>query len=143
MSTIYTHTDKDGDQIEVVTYPDDPAPTIIATGQDRWAEVEFTEEDAPALALAILEAAGYTGFSDEGHMEFAMRGLRAYIFEQAERKAEAEEAKKLDEEALTLFNAFRTERRLSTHAKITDITGTEEAWREVARKARELHGKSK
>lgn len=139
MGTTYTHTDSDGDQIEVVTYPNDPAPTIIAKGQDRWAEVEFTKEDAPALALAILEAAGYTGDDDLSidTPDGAVRVLRRHIQWEARQKAEAEEAQKLDEEALALVNAWRESSGSPTDGSLGPL---KDNWRAVARMARELYG---
>lgn len=139
MGTTYTHTDKDGDQIEVVTYPDDPAPTILATGQGRWAEVEFTEEDAPALALAILEAAGYENGKGEwgDHISLAISHLKVHANEQAAKKAEAEEAKKLDEEARALCDSTK----YGGWDVINDIG--KDYWRQIARAARELYGVGK
>jgi hypothetical protein len=134
MST-YEYTDRDEDTLVVDTGETD-YPSVYL---DAPSGVYIPNEDAPALALAILEAAGYTG--DDNYSvhtaEGAVRVLRRHIEEQTAKKAEAEEAKKLDEEAKALCDST------PYGDWDTNSDNGKDFWRGIARKARELHGEGK
>lgn len=97
--------------------------------------------EAPALALAILEAA--LGDHDACSMEFAeaLSGLRREVRRIEERDTAAKEQEELEAEALELFNAFATsfDRRKKTSSvdtlKENDVYNH---WLAVARRAREM-----
>lgn len=97
----------------------------------------FAKEDAPAIALAILEAAGYTnavGENGDITVPNAITSLRNHLRWQES----AKEQEALDAEAKALYEAF--------HPKNSSLEGwpgiaTRDAWREVAAKAREIHAK--
>lgn len=100
--------------------------------------VSIPRNEAPAAALALLETAGWevgakTAF---GSVQWAVTVFGNAVREEAESKAKAEDEARLNAEALKLFNSVRDDR----HAN--ELTGHAlEFWREVALKARELHGK--
>ena len=61
MSIIYNHTDDDGETLRVYDRIEHVAPATVAVVMENTQnEVFVTTEQAPALALAILEATGYT-----------------------------------------------------------------------------------
>lgn len=101
--------------------------------------IDLSTETAPALALAILEAAGGRGALgiDVGN---AMIDLRESIAEQERATAEAKEQAELEAEALVLYNASRTHNgtgnALTSWGQVIEKT----RWLAVARKARELNG---
>ena len=103
----------------------------------------FAIEDAPAIALAILEAAGYedTGLSDN-HVGCAMLRLRNAIAKQEAAKREAEYLKALDAEAQQYyFAAWGGGVDYKGYHTVDDEAKT--YWRNIAIKAREIHGASK
>lgn len=96
------------------------------------AGIYLNSSDAPALALAILEAAGYgeevvTDGSPDGHVRVAKyylyEGVKAHASITAEAKAQAE----LEAEALELYQLWETLQ-----------SDDETVWLAVARRAREL-----
>lgn len=97
----------------------------------------FTKEQAPALALAVLEAAGYTGDHDWSAPEIAVDSLKRYVKEQAAAAQEAADKEALTAEAEALWAAFRGGYDRPVWAEIKDEA--RDYWRAVARKARELH----
>lgn len=98
----------------------------------KRATTVFPPKDAPALALAVLEAAGVAESSDAG---VAAGYLRSHIAEQERTTAEAKEQAELEAEALELRNEF-TGRTATEWAYPT--TTAKEGWIAVARKAREM-----
>lgn len=122
----YEFTDADGDRILIQnrhrTVPDE-AHVAAKDG------VFIPRDEAPAAALALLEAAGWTtgphGFAK------AVEILRDGVKAREERKLTAA---KLDAEALKLFNAA-TESGFREFPNDT----VRETWRRAARRARELH----
>ncbi|WGH21233.1 hypothetical protein SEA_OBITOO_57 [Arthrobacter phage ObiToo] len=133
--TDFKHTDQDGDHMEVTDSVrlDDHAYVVAVDGPG----VFVSKADAPAVALAILEAAGWTAeaspisASRPGNAVYALRKHVEEAKEEAARKAD-EEA--LDREALELLNAA-TE---SSYPTMPDnVIGS--VWRRAARRARELH----
>lgn len=92
------------------------------------------KSDAPALALAILEAAGHNA-SPNGSFSVAACYLRQGVKEQERATAEAEELAELEAEALELRNEF-TGQTATEWAYPT--TTAKEGWLAVARKAREM-----
>ena len=104
---------------------------IDGDGKSAWGWVP--KADVPALALAILEAAGY---SEEPLTELcgALITLKAHIG----LKAEAAEREQLDKEAKALYEAYAKE---SVFALNTwgEMGGAKDPWIAAAKKARELH----
>ena len=100
----------------------------------------FPNEDAPAVALAILEAAGYEGKSRTGlaAVSMAVLNLRHYVEEQEAAKREAEGLKALDAEAQQLYEACPTMDNPISWGLLSNKG--QEWWRRVAVKAREIHG---
>lgn len=110
------------------------------------AGIAFDSATAPALALAILEAAGLTVAKDdfkEGSIEDllidAALHLKGAIRLQERATAEAEAQAKLEAEALELLNASNEAIGISPHSS-TDFIGeiVMRRWLAVARKAREM-----
>lgn len=89
--------------------------------------------EAPALCLAILEAAGAHKDSQD-FLGGAVEQLKFHIGEQERITAEAKEQAELEAEALELYNAFSPDRKLS---RISEA-GYPERWLAVARRARAL-----
>jgi hypothetical protein len=110
---------------------------LVEGGAYVWiggAGMTVAHEDAPAVALAILEAAGYERHATTSNVEIeVLAGLKLMAGQLAAKKAEAEDAAKLDEEA----KALAAVRDFSKWENLTDSGKT--FWREVARAARELH----
>ena len=128
----FTLTDPDGDKLTVES-------TYVERHKARVAEVDLedapctvyvTKDDAPALALAVLEAAGWTT-GPHGYAQ-AVSILKDGI---AARKAREEANKELDAEALKLLNAATGENYVS----LSNVGTIADFWRRAARKAREIH----
>ncbi|UIW13310.1 hypothetical protein SEA_CREWMATE_58 [Arthrobacter phage Crewmate] len=133
--TDFKHTDQDGDHMEVTDSVrlDDHAYVVAVDGPG----VFVSKADAPAVALAILEAAGWTSSTSSDPAALpanAVYTLRRHV-EEAEKAAKlAADEEALDREALELLNAA-TE---SSYPTMPDnVIGS--VWRRAARKARELH----
>lgn len=104
--------------------------------------------DAPALALAILEAAGvadrrhWNQDVEDGtdvHLEFIAKHLADYIKAQDRAAAEAEDKAKLEAEALELWNVVReSQGRGKAENWIGIPDRVKERWLAVAHRAREL-----
>ena len=109
----------------------------------------FEPSDAPALALAILEAAGYSEDDRKASnplyvTEFASAIIKlAEGIENQERAtAEAEAQAKLEAEALELMNASRVHHKQPPLERFDELPECARAdWLAVARKARELEVK--
>ncbi|MNW58827.1 hypothetical protein D3C74_367100 [compost metagenome] len=106
--------------------------------------VSVAPSDAPALALAILEAAGYKGIlasEEPGNLiEKAYSAIRLHIKEQERITAEAKEQAELEAEALKLLLAFQAiddpDNRGCEWRQYG--TNTKDKWLAVARRAREM-----
>lgn len=104
---------------------------------ERGASARFTTEQAPALALAFLQAAGYSN-TDQSPVGGAYALLLQHIEEQAE--AKAQEA--LEQEAKALCAAAydgMANVSMNTNGWIDGASPS--WWLNIARKAREIHGK--
>jgi hypothetical protein len=148
MST-YTHTDSDGDTLEINGSPDVLALLTIYNGPDDAASVLVPNADAPRVALELLKAAGRK-LSDRdstnnvdanvgvaiSHLETALNWQDHEAEAEAARKAEAEAADKakLDQEAETLWLAASPESKWNLVPENTKVR-----YRRVALAARELH----
>lgn len=97
----------------------------------------LSKSDAPALALAVLEAAGVAESSDAG---VAANYLRLHISEQERAKAEAREQAELEAEALELFNTRQKAiyGDACTTYKEFATDNAKQTWLAVARRAREM-----
>lgn len=109
--------------------------------EDRSAGTTIAAADAPALALAILEAAGVKpaadGFYDGGDPDYLgaiVRSLMAYLEHQTARAREAADREALYADAKKLFDA-----RYKQSAVLWEDAQQAE-WFEVARTAREMYG---
>lgn len=102
------------------------------------AGIAFDSTTAPALALAILEAAGFDG--DENMFTgLAVANLRDHVEEQERITAEAEAQAKLEAEALKLLNASLASCDLGQIELFDALNPIEQQrWLAVARKAREM-----
>lgn len=106
--------------------------------------IDLSASVAPALALAILEAAGFEADIDDASslVNNAMGRLAMHVATEAAKAKEAADREALEGEALVLANTYRRAAGInlrSTFAQIQD----QNAWTELALKARELHGGTK
>lgn len=110
--------------------------------------VHISDGDAPAIALAILEAAGvlakqdrYTTGTPE-HLQSLTYRLKQYVKTVEQRAKAAAEQESLGAEALVLLNAMRADG--GVHGPASSWEGphgqAREMWVAIARAARELHG---
>lgn len=103
---------------------------------------KFSNTDAPALALAILEAAGYDDMADDAnladvHAFNAMHKLQESVDTQERATAEAKEQAELEAEAFKLRRAYLEGRAgFDSWNELTDAE--RDHWLAVARKAREM-----
>ena len=135
--TPYQHIDGDGDALTV--YADTGYASVYAhTAGQPSVCVEVTKEDAPAFALAILEAAGYS-IESAHSMGSAVRELKDHLHAQSV----LAEREQLDKEAEALFEAFRVVDlcNLNHWGGLADVY--KKPWIAAAKKARELHGGAK
>lgn len=133
MSNDYSYADKDGDLLQVRTAEaQDGAPAYVATPRSG---AYVARQDAPAVALAILKAAGIepSQAAAVDSPAFAANVLARAV---AALQKDAEEAK-LDAEALELWKAGIPSRAFDDRVPL----GWREGYREIARAARKLHGK--
>ncbi|WP_417372975.1 hypothetical protein [Glutamicibacter protophormiae] len=114
----------------------------VVFSDDSSLDLMLQGGDAPALALAILEAAGVKGTSTGGlitHDRVAVTNLKIHIEKQAKRTAEAKEQAKLEAEALELLNAEREEFSCTPVRDLSEVPARDQrAAIAVARRAREL-----
>ena len=108
----------------------------------------FRIDDAPALALAILEESGVEGnfhpAYDSGtpdHLEQITGELGTYIDRRNEIAAEQAEQEELEAEALELMNSYLEAIGKSPVKSFNDNHYAIIRWKTVARKARELGAK--
>ena len=97
----------------------------------------------PALALAILEAAGVEAVPfDEGtdtEPGHAVWALRHHVQEAEAKAAEARERAELEAEALELLNIHREAQAAGAYDKLDEVPSNAKAcWLAVARRAREM-----
>ncbi|MGP9727929.1 hypothetical protein [Glutamicibacter sp. AOP3-A1-12] len=114
---------------------------LTITG-DANAGIQLAPSDAPALALAILEAAGLPDVDDDWLGE-AVMGLRRHIQIRDKRAAEAKDQAELEAEALELFKAsgtYGSDRIFLQFSHLDDHI--QKAWLAVASRARELGGRA-
>lgn len=136
-------TDRDNDRFWLISYSPDEVYVNVKIDDipDTSASVHISKEDAPALALAILEAAGYTTEHGTPYSSIVYN-LKGFIAADAKRKAEAEEAQKLDEEANAIRLALCSD--ILTPIEWAGLTERcKDDYRRAARKARELYGAGK
>ena len=108
--------------------------------------IAIAPSDAPALALAILEAAGHRPvaydperLSGDDLLAYIAHRLAVHVGDEAKRTAEAEAQAKLEAEALELMNAQREAGGLPTCATWDGFSdGVRVIWLAVARRAREM-----
>ncbi|QGZ17353.1 hypothetical protein SEA_POWERPUFF_55 [Arthrobacter phage Powerpuff] len=134
--TSFTHVDDHGDALAIESDPDH-ARAVVSSEDGR--AVYVPKDDAPAVALAILTAAGWEPEPLGTHVPRAVFLLKAHGEQEERKKRYAEAARKaeeakLTEEALALLNA-------ATDSCYTDFAhdAIRETWLRAARRARELH----
>lgn len=119
-----------------------PAGVYLTIGQ---ATILLGASDAPALALAILEAAGVEAFG-AGYLNKAVDCLQLHAREQERATAEATERAELEAEALELFNAAEDVPARVSEPAVESFEGmpryVRERWLAVARRAREIGGRA-
>lgn len=111
---------------------------VAIAGEGDCLNMFLAPSDAPAIALAILEAAGFVG-DETMFTGLAVANLRDHIEEQERVTAVAKEQAELEAEAVRLANAgreasveYERESVLNFHDLDTEF------WLAVARKAREM-----
>lgn len=102
-------------------------------------------EEAPALALAILEAAGIAdkGFNESSDAEMAVAHLASHVGLERANAKEAADREALEAETLALLNAHRMEAGRPAATSLDDYSIEGDRWRAVARTARTLYGVTK
>lgn len=104
----------------------------------------YAPSDAPALALAILEAAGYDDKADdmsqaESYAFDALHKLQQSVDEQERATAEAREQAELEAEALELINAWMDSCGAGEYPSWAQVESSRrKQGLAVARKAREM-----
>ena len=123
---------EDGGCVSVSVNMDSPSDTII----------HISPSDAPALALAVLEAAGFEDSSSGGHItgaRIAVGDLKRHVKMQERATAEAKEQAELEAEALELCNEFIEDMGYDrVDSWDGSVPSKKEAWLAVARRAREI-----
>lgn len=119
--------------------------SVHIVGRMNEIEIKIAPSDVPALALAILETAGFE--EDTENFGTAVHELGLAIKEQRYIAAEAKEQAELEAEALALFNTLQTEIHGTlgpNWAHVTEFPSgeTKRKWLAVARKAREMRSES-
>ena len=131
-STVIALEAKDGQHLSVErSIRHEETPEFFVSMTDRFGSY-FTKEDAPALALAVLEAAGYV--EPDGRAGNALFHLRVH----RDQQAEAKEQEALNKEAKAIYEAYG---KATPYAMLSweGLNEGREPWRTVARKAREIH----
>lgn len=126
-------------ELTVVRTNEDLVRIITQLPDETGRAIDLAPSDAPALALAILEDAGFNA-SPNSSFNIAASYLINGIKEQERITAEAEAQAELEAEA---FNLYRT--YIAVHEPMDAIGDwqmlserTKERWLAVARKAREM-----
>lgn len=124
--TLLNHIDAEGDELRIDPY-DENVALVRATESAVDASVYVDHDAAPAVALAILEAAGWT--RHDGDVGEAIENLDSYVH--------PEEDERIDAEALAMLNAAFTSRGMEpVHALPEQIA---DFWRAAAYAARTIH----
>ncbi|MGO2030621.1 MAG: hypothetical protein ACTH2A_06710 [Glutamicibacter ardleyensis] len=134
-------------ELTVVRTNEDLVRVITQLPDETGRAIDLAPSDAPALALAILEAAGvepsspHYGLNDspEWNVRWASHYLGRSIELTEAKTAEAKEQAELEAEALDLFNlwlaGFNYEGYSEWTGENAELKGV---WLAVARKAREM-----
>lgn len=119
--------------------------SIYITVDSQGSRAGVGIEDAPAVALAILEAAGFEADIDDASSlaNSAMGRLAMRVTTEAAKAKAAADREALEGEALVLLNAHRVEAGRPNATSLDDYSIEGDRWRAVARAARELHGVTK
>ncbi|QIN94452.1 hypothetical protein SEA_LEGO_52 [Arthrobacter phage Lego] len=128
--TSFTHTDSYGDSLVV-----ESDSNGAAVSSENGNAVYVPKDDAPAVALAVLTAAGWEGRAlTPERPEAAAYVLQRHVEDAAAVKAKAEAEANLAKEALYLLNA-------ACDTCFVDFPNetVRETWLRAARRAREIH----
>lgn len=136
----YEYVDEDGDILAIG--PNDGHGALVRAFDGAI----IPRSEAPAAALAILEAAGINqGECEDKWLAEGVNALRRYITIAAEAKARAEDDARLDQEALELFNAARAamQKNLKPVPNWDEYPNARRDYRAATLRARELYGAGK
>lgn len=129
-------------ELNVVGYGDSSQVDLLIRRSDRAITstgIAIALSDAPALALAILEAAGHGKASDSSRLMQAFDLIELHVNEQERITAEAKEQAELEAEALELANSAVLVVGNPPYPSIGHMSDTSlRKWLAVARKAREI-----
>ena len=132
----YRYTDRDGDTMDVYS---DRLGSVVVKVEDHadgeFASVSVPKDEVPALALALLEEAGYV--ETDGRIGNALFHLR----EHRDLQIEAREQKALDAEARELFEAYRSSGPYSLPLVpwAEQPANVQQGYVAIARTARQIH----
>ncbi|GGJ59127.1 hypothetical protein [Glutamicibacter ardleyensis] len=133
-------------ELHIVRTNEDLVRFIICTEGESFASLDIHPATIPALALAILEAAGVEARSipsarlgTSEHLSDTAYELSTYIEKQQRATAEAKEQAELEAEALELANSAVLVVGNPPYRSIEHMSDTSlRKWLAVARKAREM-----
>lgn len=116
--------------------------SIYVTVDSQGSHAGVGIEDAPALCLAILEAAGLVRDVCSGDdAEVALDFLYSAVARREREAKETADREKLQSEAWELFTAWNPDTK---HGSVSVLPSfLVEEWTRIARKAREIHGGTK
>jgi len=133
----------DSRRVRIESRPEGPNLWISDNSWGSDYGITLAPSDAPALCLAILEAAGYVDLAAGGkfsRISNAIYLLREHIELEARDAAAEADRVALEQEALALVNAKRAFYKLPTVASWDGFQdGAQDEWLAVARAARELN----
>ena len=133
----YEYTDRDGDEIAVAG--DENGVIVGITNEREYNNILVAKEQAPALALAVLEAAGYSGTSKD-NVGDSVYLLTYHVKEQAAAAAEAADREALEREAKAIYEGYR-DASVFILVPWTELNEGKKPWLAAARAARKLHQK--
>lgn len=137
----YTYTDHDGDKITIIS-PDGPYVSFEIASEDAFGAVSAKAEDAPAIALAILEAAGIReDDTSRPNLSSALVNLQVHEAHRKDDAArEALDAKVAEFRELSLSAIALAFRDSNSRPKVWSALPNEgrEGWRARYRAAREF-----
>ncbi len=142
----FTYSDRFNDELTIERDTDDDAP-VAAIKTGRGSTVYVPTDVAPSVAVAILESAGATTLN--GAVAQAVVCLRNHLTHVATEKAaaeaaqaekEAEELRRVDEEALALINVLHTHHGFPVFENLDGLDEpNREGWRKLAKEARSIN----
>ena len=129
----------DSRRVHIESRPEGPNLWISDNSWGSDYGLTLAPSDAPALCLAILEAAVGENSGQSVHSERAIANLRAEVACMAERAAAEADRVKLEAEALKFLNAHRLAMGYDPVDSWDHFTANKTGWLAVARAARETN----